>query len=374
MLSDTNSNDLTSVAPSLVATDSTQLFLYSLIAYVLIIGVVVWLSNFLLLKLNNTHNPTKRTVIAHSIVSAKPPFIVFATSIFIRHCFEISNISNSQHFVVRFFIDHVVFMAALFSFLWLVHRATNSFREEMIRRFKFEEVNSTTLDKNSQKTKIDAIGKFIIGGWTILSGIMLLNHFGVPASSILAFGGFGTVVIGFAARDIISDVISALLIYADNTFDLEEWVRIDNPSVEGVIEHIGWRVTCIRTFNNTPVYIPNSVLGKSMIQNVSRRDAMRIKEHITVEVKSASKLPSIIKEIKQSVFNNHDGIDLDRPVVVSLSSYKGSVCWLYVSAHTKSTDMSGYYGIKQDVLLKINTILDANDVSHESPNQILNSD
>ena len=163
----------------------------------------------------------------------------------------------------------------------------------MISKFAIEESITSDLDNNPQRTKIDALVKLVFGVWLALSIMLALGHFGVPVTSLVAFGGMGSIVIGFAAKDILSDLVSGFLIYMDGQFDIGEWIKLDTPKIEGTVESIGRRVSRIRTFDDRPLYVPNSLLSKAIVQNVSRRDAMRIKEYIPVSVDSASKMGTI---------------------------------------------------------------------------------
>ena len=307
-----------------------------------------------------------------SFLAAYRPLSILIIFLYVKYLYVVLELEVKGNKALTFLFDDAYFVANLALVTWVVYTTVNGFKERMISKFAIEESITSDLDNNPQRTKIDALVKLVIGVWLALSIMLALGHFGVPVTSLVAFGGMGSIVIGFAAKDILSDLVSGFLIYMDGQFDIGEWIKLDTPKIEGTVESIGWRVSRIRTFDDRPLYVPNSLLSKAIVQNVSRRDAMRIKEYITVSVDSASKMGTICKEIRNDVLLNHDGIDQSRNIIVNLASYQAGVCWIYISAHTKSADIQGFHGIKQDILIKVNSILQIHEVQIDSPKVSMN--
>src|SRR5690606_13025443 len=79
--------------------------------------------------------------------------------------------------------------------------------------------------------------------------LIILPNFGIETTSVLAVGGAGSIVVGLAAKDLLSNFFGALMIYFDRPFSVGDWVRSPDKSIEGVVEYIGWRSTRIRTFD-----------------------------------------------------------------------------------------------------------------------------
>ncbi|KDM91052.1 mechanosensitive ion channel family protein [Photobacterium galatheae] len=309
----------------------------------------------------------KRSILVRSIISAYKPIAILLLFLYIKYIYVVLDFRAHENAILTFVFDDAYFIANLLFVTWAVTLTVNSFKERMIKKLALEEKSVSNLDNNPQRTKIDALGKISYGLWLVFAVILVLGHFGVPVSSILAFGGMGSIVLGFAAKDLLGDLVSGFLIYMDGQFDIGEWIKLEEPKIEGTVEYIGWRVSRIRTFDDRPLYVPNGMLSKAIVQNVSRRDAMRIKEYITVSAESAPLMSMICKEIRNDVLLNHDGIDQDRTVVVNLASYQAGVCWIYLSAFTRSGDMQGFYGIKQDILIKVHAVLQMHDVDIKSP-------
>lgn len=309
----------------------------------------------------------KRSILIKSLMSAYKPIAMLVVFMYVKYIYVVLKLVEYDNTLLQFIFDDAYFVANLMLSTWVVTSVVTDFKNRMIRKFEFEEKVASDLDNNPQRTKIDASAKVVFGLWLVFALMLTLGHFGVPVSSILAFGGMGSIVIGFAAKDLLGDFISGVLLYMDGQFDLGEWIKLEDPKIEGTVEYIGWRVSRIRTFDDRPLYVPNGLLSKAIIQNVSRRESMRIKEYITVSAEAAHLMSTICKEIRNDVLHNHDGIDQERGMVVNLASFQAGVCWIYVSAFTRSGDMQGFYGIKQDILIKIHAILQTHEVEIDSP-------
>ncbi|MBT3432104.1 MAG: mechanosensitive ion channel, partial [Candidatus Thioglobus sp.] len=96
----------------------------------------------------------------------------------------------------------------------------------------------------------------------------IAQYLGFSISSLLTFGGVGGIVMGFAAKDMLSNIFGGLMIQMDKPFSTGDWIR--STKFEGVVEKIGWRMTRIRTFSKNPVYIPNSIFATIPIETPSR--------------------------------------------------------------------------------------------------------
>ena len=314
------------------------------------------------------HSSRNRELLFKVVMMTWRQMLLFLSTVFVylwvRVALEQFNVLDVVGGVSR----TVCYIVVLTALVYLLYKISAAARDIFTQRIgSKEEVFGQSSDINSEKTKIIAIGNaFNILLFTCY-GVTLMDKFGISTGSLLAFGGFGSIVLGFAARDILSDFVSAILLFVDGQFSCGDWIKLDSPKIEGTVENIGWRVCKIKTFDNRPLYVPNSLLGKAIILNITRRDAMRIKEYIPVNPKHMDVMSALCKEIKSDIIHNPDGIDPDRQVVINVSSFRGGCCWIYISAHTRITDTSHFYGIKQSLLLRVASALNKHGVEIVMP-------
>ena len=106
-------------------------------------------------------------------------------------------------------------------------------------------------------------------------------------TAFLATLGAGSVVLGFAVRNLIADVFTGLAINLDRSFVIGDWVQVNegvSGLVVGQIEEIGWRCTTLMTEEKTNVVIPNGLLGMERMVNITRpNEVTRYESSLIVE-------------------------------------------------------------------------------------------
>ncbi|MDH5612007.1 MAG: mechanosensitive ion channel family protein [Gammaproteobacteria bacterium] len=212
-------------------------------------------------------------------------------------------------------------------------------------------------EKNFDAHTVDAISKLIRVSVIITSSLVVLQTLGYSISGVLAFGGIGGIAIGFAAKDLLSNFFGGLMIYLDRPFKIGDWIRSTDRDIEGTVEHIGWRLTRVRTFDKRPLYIPNSVFSTISVENPSRMTNRRIYETIGIRYQDAAKMDDIVKDVKQMLLD-HPEIDTRATLIVNFVSFSASSIDFFVYTFTKTTEWVRFHEIKQDVLLKIMNIID----------------
>jgi MscS family membrane protein len=189
--------------------------------------------------------------------------------------------------------------------------------------------------------------------------LMVLQSQGVSVSGLLAFGGVGGIAVGFAAKDLLANFLGGLSIYLDRPFAVGDWIRSPDRQIEGTVEDIGLRMTRIRTFDQRPLYVPNSTFSSVSLENPSRMTNRRIYETIGVRYEDANRVAAIVKDV-MVMFQTHDDIAQDRTLIVNFNHMGPSSLDFFVYAFTKTTNWVEYHAIKEDVLLRILAIVEKN--------------
>jgi len=232
---------------------------------------------------------------------------------------------------------------------WFLVRFVMFAGENLIhhRQAKGEQVDITTYD---------AITKLIRLSILITAALVILQTLGFSISGVLAFGGVGGIAVGFAARDLLANFFGGLMIYMDRPFSVGDWIRSPDRNIEGTVEHIGWRLTHIRTFDKRPLYVPNSTFANISVENPSRMSNRRIKETIGIRYDDADKMEPIVKAVEK-MLREHPDIDASQTLMVNFVSFAPSSLDFFIYTFTKTTVWTEFHAIKQDVLLKIYNII-----------------
>lgn len=205
-------------------------------------------------------------------------------------------------------------------------------------------------------TTLDAITKLLRLSILITAGLVILQTLGFSVSGVLAFGGVGGIAVGFAARDLLANFFGGLMVYMDRPFSVGDWIRSPDRNIEGTVEHIGWRLTMIRTFDKRPLYVPNATFTSIAVENPSRMSNRRIYETIGIRYDDADKMEAIVRDVEK-MLREHADIDTGQTLMVNFTSFAPSSLDFFVYTFTKTTVWTEFHAIKQDVLLKIYNII-----------------
>ena len=225
-------------------------------------------------------------------------------------------------------------------------------------------------DRRWDETTANIVGKILRASILITAFLILLQTFGFSIQAVLAFGGIGGIAIGFAARDMLANFFGALMLFIDKPFGVDDWIRSPDQEIEGTVEEIGWRITRIRTFDQRPLYVPNSTFLSLSVENPSRMLNRRIYETIGVRYDDVGVVAVIVRDIRDMLIN-HEEIDTERTLMVNVVSYGESAVEFFIYTFTKTTVWTEFHEIKEDVLLKVADIIHSHGAEFAFPTRTL---
>jgi MscS family membrane protein len=108
----------------------------------------------------------------------------------------------------------------------------------------------------------------------LIGVIFILQNNGINVASLLAGLGLGGLAFALAARDTVANLFGSVTIFLDKPFQIGDWIKTGN--IEGTVEEVGFRSTRVRTFYNSLVSVPNSVMANTDIDNLGLRQYRRL--------------------------------------------------------------------------------------------------
>lgn len=234
-------------------------------------------------------------------------------------------------------------LAVIALVVWMVIR--------FIRQAESVLIKQGIKNKTFDKTSINALSQILRATVITTSILVALQTMGYKISGILALGGVGGIVLGFAAKDMLANFFGGLMIYFDRPFKVGDWVRSPDRQIEGTVEHIGWRLCRIRTFDMRPLYVPNSLFSTISVENPSRMLNRRIYTKIGVRYDDATKVRGLLAAIKD-MLQQHPEIDTSRTLMVNLVEFGPSSLNFMIYTFTKTTEWVKFQAIQEDVFLK----------------------
>ncbi len=246
----------------------------------------------------------------------------------------------------------------IFILTWAIIRIMSGVENYLIE--KKSNINNDSVRLIVRLTKLLIIISIALG---------IAQELGFSVSGLLTFGGVGGIVIGFAAKDMLSNIFGGLMLQMDRPFSTGDWIR--SSQFEGTVEKIGWRMTRIRTFSKNPIYIPNSIFTSIPIETPSRMTNRRIKEVIGIRYDDIAQIPIIVDEVEM-LLKKHKEIDPNEPLRVYFNYFNASSLDFNVYAFTKTTDKNEYQRVKQKILLQIAGVIAKHKAEIAYPTQTLN--
>ena len=98
----------------------------------------------------------------------------------------------------------------------------------------------------------------------ILFALAFSIIFQKPVTAFLATGTVLAAILGFALQDTLGNLFAGISLHLEDSFEIGDVIRAGEYI--GTVEAVRWRGARIRTFNNTIVIIPNSVLARERVE------------------------------------------------------------------------------------------------------------
>lgn len=138
--------------------------------------------------------------------------------------------------------------------------------------------------------------------------LMQFETFQKFAVSLLASSGVIAVILGFAAQEAVGNLVSGIFISIFRPFTIHDRIKIGSDGIDGIVEDISMRHTVIRTFTNSRIVVPNSIINKSVLENVNYSDT-KVCNYLDIGISYDADLDSAMQTIRQAAENHPDCLD-----------------------------------------------------------------
>ena len=323
----------------------------SLITITLITLFLFFIKNRLInfiFALSKKTNTVYDELILFSIKTPSTYFILFGYIFIITDYFVKNETLN-----INFSLSSSVFSLIIITISWSLLRGLNYYLHLKPFTKKLSNDDDITLITETYEIVIRILKILVV----TITALIIMQEIGLSISGLLAFGGVGGLIVGLAAKDLLSNFFGGMMIFFDRPFRVGEFIKSPDRNIEGVVESIGWRLTVVRTFSKNVLYIPNTAFSSIIVENATRMSNRRINETIGIRYDDLNKLKDIIQDVNNILENNMD-IDQTQKAKVFFKSFSASSCDFFIYAFTITKDWEEFLRIKQDVLLKVAEIIE----------------
>lgn len=198
----------------------------------------------------------------------------------------------------------------------------------------------------------------------LLGFVTVAREWNYDISAFIASLSIGSLAVAFAAKDALANVFGSMIILLEKPFKIGDWVMANG--IEGIVESVSFRSTCIRTFPQELVYIPNSLLSNTPITNYTLREKRRINFVLGLTYNTtASQIETLITQMKDFL-NQHEKID-SNDVRVHFVKYNDSSLDIQVTCYALTGSHLEYLNILQDINIQTLSIIENAGVSCAFP-------
>ena len=188
----------------------------------------------------------------------------------------------------------------------------------------------------------------------IIAAFIILTILNININGLIAGLGIGGLIVTLAAQDTAKNLFGGLVIFLDKPFSVGDWIQMDN--FEGTIEDITFRTTRIRTFENSLVNVPNSIISDSSVINWSKMEQRRYKINIRLEFTTDVEKLKDLKNKILDMLHEREGI-IDDSIIVKFDNINENGINMLIYTYTDSVDYSSYLSEVENINYKIIKIL-----------------
>jgi MscS family membrane protein len=316
--------------------------------------------------LSQKTNTVYDELILFSIKTPSTYLIIFGYIFVITDYFNKNEVLN-----LSFSLSSAVFSLIVIIISWSLLRGLNYYLQLKPFSKNLSSEDDITLITETYEIVIRILKILVV----VITALIIMQEIGLSISGLLAFGGVGGLIVGLAAKDLLSNFFGGMMIFFDRPFRVGEFIKSPDRNIEGIVEKIGWRLTVVRTFSKNVLYIPNTAFSSIIVENATRMSNRRINETIGIRYDDLDKMTDIIKDVNNVLESNPD-IDQTQKAKVYFKSFSASSCDFFIYAFTKTKDWEEFLRIKQDVLLKVAEIIEQHnaEIAYPTTTVFINKD
>ena len=192
--------------------------------------------------------------------------------------------------------------------------------------------------------------QFVIVAFWLLH---LLTLLGVNITTLIAGISIGGLAIALAAQDTLKNLFGSVTIFLDKPFQIGDSIKVGGT--EGTVQEVGFLSTRIRSFANSLIYVPNSKLSDSTIDNFGLREYRRYKTMIGLMYNTPpAKIDAFVAGLRKIV-EDHPHTRKDA-YEIHLNNLGDSAIEILFYIFFKVDNWTGELTSKHDLLMSILTL------------------
>src|SRR5258708_30035651 len=210
----------------------------------------------------------------------------------------------------------------------LLARFAGWFGAKVTERIDAHDRNSDALVRSEAAKHRHSLTQVVT--WTAIvliyavTGVLVLQRFGVPLASLIAPATVAGVALGFGAQRVVQDILAGFFIITERQYGFGDLIRISNlgstTGVTGTVEDVTLRITRMRTPDGAVVIIPNGQINQ--VTNLSRDWARAVIDVPLPATADINRVNALLQAAGEDVYADESlrPLMLDAPTLLGVDS------------------------------------------------------
>ncbi|KYG83082.1 mechanosensitive ion channel protein [Roseivirga seohaensis] len=223
--------------------------------------------------------------------------------------------------------------------------------------------------QNTLDDQLVPLVRKILKTFVILVGIMaILDGLKFDIWPLITGLSIGGLAVALAAQDTLKNFFGSVMIFIDRPFQIGDWITSDD--VDGTVEEVGFRSTRIRTFRDSLMYVPNSVISNRTVDNHGKRQFRRYFTKLAITYDTPADLIEVFVKGVEKIVLNHPHTRKDA-YNIFLNDYGASSLDVMLYIFFKVPTWNEELRCRQEVMLSVNRLAEKLGVRFAFPTQTL---
>lgn len=196
----------------------------------------------------------------------------------------------------------------------LIILAAGTFIAYIIRRFLHHGIKL----KNNEVPKA-FLTNLVFAAVMLVTFIMALAKIGVPTATLITVLGAGSLAIGLALKDFLSNIAAGFMIIFLRPFKIGDYIIVNGTA--GTIININLFMTQLKSATNECVFVPNTIITDNPIVNQSYYHIRRLDVEIGVDYGTDLKKA---KSLLEKMLFDFDFVAKEETVIIGVSNLADS--------------------------------------------------
>lgn len=187
-----------------------------------------------------------------------------------------------------------------------------------------------------------------------LTFALVLQAFGYSLAGLAAVGSVSAIVLGFASKTWIENVLGFATIRTNKKYLIGDLIEIEDLEIIGFVESITISSTNIRDLQTKLVSVPNGLFLTKHVNNIAKMTHRQVKFDLPVGIEDVDKISGALKIVKKCI-SQDERVANKKRILCNIKDYDlmNGFMIVRVDFYLNTTQLEKFYNERQEMFIKI---------------------